>query len=79
VFNLFFIEALILGVSGAVLGAGISILISKLMLLAISGGAILSIMLFLGILAAWAITTSLTVIPALQASRIPAADALRYE
>jgi ABC-type antimicrobial peptide transport system permease subunit len=79
VFNLFFIEALILGVSGAVLGAGISILISKLMLLAISGSAILSTMLFLGILAAWAITTSLTVIPALQASRIPAADALRYE
>lgn len=79
VFGLFFIEALILGVSGALLGTAISLLISKLMLLAISGGAVLSAMLFLGILAAWAITTSLTVIPALQASRIPAADALRYE
>jgi len=79
VFRLFFIEALILGVSGAVVGAGLSILISRLMLLALSGGAVLSIMLFLGILAAWAVTTALTVIPALQASRIPAADALRYE
>ncbi|MBN1685227.1 MAG: ABC transporter permease [Spirochaetales bacterium] len=79
VFGLFFIEALILGVSGALLGTAISLLISKLMLLAISGGAVVSAMLFLGILAAWAITTSLTVIPALQASRIPAADALRYE
>ena len=79
VFGLFFIEALILGASGAVLGTGVSVLISKLMVVAISGGAVLSIMLFLGILAAWAVTTSLTVIPALQASRIPAADALRYE
>jgi hypothetical protein len=79
VFGLFFIEALILGASGAILGAGLSILISRLMLVAISGGAVLSIMLFLGILAAWAVTTSLTVIPALQASRIPAAEALRYE
>jgi len=35
-------------------------------------------MLFLGILAAWAVTTSLTVIPALQASRIPAAEALTH-
>jgi hypothetical protein len=79
VFGLFFIEALILGASGAVLGTGVSVLISKLMVVAISGGAVLSIMLFLGILAAWAVTTSLTVIPALQAARIPAADALRYE
>lgn len=79
VFGLFFIEALILGVSGALVGAGLSVLISRLMVIAITGGAVLSIMLFLGILAAWAITTSLTVIPALQASRIPAADALRYE
>ena len=68
VFGLFFIEALILGASGAVLGTGVSVLISKLMVVAISGGAVLSIMLFLGILAAWAVTTSLTVIPALQAA-----------
>ena len=61
------------------MGTGISILISRLMVVAITGGAVLSIMLFLGILAAWAVTTALTVIPALQASRIPAADALRYE
>ena len=79
VFGLFFIEALILGAAGAVVGAGLSILISRLMVVAIAQGAVLSIMLFLGILAAWAVTTSLTVIPALQASRIPAADALRYE
>jgi putative ABC transport system permease protein len=79
VFGLFFIEALVLGVSGAILGTGLSVLISRLMVIAISGGAVVSIMLFLGILAAWAVTTSLTVIPALQASRIPAAEALRYE
>ncbi len=79
VFGLFFLEALILGIAGAIVGTGISILISKLMAASMTGGAVLSSMLFLGILAAWAVTTSLTVIPALQASRIPAADALRYE
>lgn len=79
VFGLFFIEALILGVAGAFTGAGLSVLISRLMVSAISGGAVLSVMLFLGIFAAWVVTTALTVIPALQASRIPAADALRYE
>ena len=79
VFGLFFLEALIIGAGGALLGAGISVAISKLMVATISGGTVISIMLFLGILAAWAVTTSLTVIPAVQASRIPAAEALRYE
>lgn len=79
VFGLFFIEAFLIGVTGAVGGIGISILISQLMIATLAGGTVISIMLFLGILTSWAITTSLTIIPAMQASRIPAADALRYE
>ena len=79
VFGLFFFEALMIGAGGAVLGIGISIGISRLMAATVASGTLISIMLFLGILASWAIVTSLTVIPALQASKIPAAEALRYE
>jgi putative ABC transport system permease protein len=79
VFTLFFLEAFIIGAAGAVLGAGVSMLISSLMASSIAGGAIVSATLFAGIFAAWAITAALTLFPALQASRIPAADALRYE
>lgn len=79
VFGLFFFEALMIGAGGAVLGVGIAIGLSQLMIATVVSGTLISIMLFLGILASWAIVTSLTVIPALQASKIPAAEALRYE
>ena len=79
VFGLFFVEAFLIGISGAIGGIGISILISQLMVTTLAGGSVISVMLFIGIAASWAITTSLTIIPAMQASRIPAADALRYE
>ena len=79
VFGLFFVEALVIGAGGAVVGAGLSLLVSRIMNASVSGGAFAAGMLFLGILGAWAVTTALTVIPALQASRIPAAEALRYE
>ena len=70
---------MIIGVAGAVAGTGVSMLISKMMANTMSGGAVVSLMLALGILGAWAITAVLTLFPAVQASRIPAADALRYE
>lgn len=79
VFNLFFLEALLIGAAGAVAGTGISMLISRMMMTTMSGGAVVSIVLFLGIFGAWIVTAALTLFPALQASRIPAADALRYE
>ena len=79
VFTLFFLEAFTIGVAGAFVGAGISVLISNMMFTALGGGAVLSFMLVAGIVGAWAITISITVIPALQASRIPAVEALHYE
>ena len=79
VFGLFFFESFVIGASGALLGAGVSLVISRLMNAAILDGAFVSGMLIVGILGAWAVTTALTIIPALQASRIPAAEALRYE
>jgi putative ABC transport system permease protein len=79
VFTLFFLEAFVIGAAGAALGVGVSMLISSLMSSSMAGGEIVSATLFAGILAAWAITAALTLFPAVQASRIPAADALRYE
>ena len=79
VFSVFFMEAFIIGAAGAVAGAGISMLISALMAGSGQNVAIISGVLFAGIFGAWSVTTILTLIPALQASRIPAAQALRYE
>lgn len=79
VFGLFFLEAFLIGAAGAAVGTGISLLISTLMSGSGEGGAIASLLLFAGIFGAWIVTTALTLFPALQASRIPAAQALRYE
>ena len=46
VFGLFFIEAIIIGAGGAALGAGVSLVISRLMDAAITGGALVTGMLF---------------------------------
>ena len=76
IFRLFFFEALVIGASGAIVGTGMSLLISTM----VSGGSIaLNGVLVLGVLGAWLITTVLTLIPAVQASRISPAIALRYE
>jgi putative ABC transport system permease protein len=79
VFSLFFLEAFIIGAAGAIAGTGISMLISALMASSGQDVAIISGLLFVGIFGAWSVTTILTLFPALQASRIPAAQALRYE
>ena len=79
VFWLFFLEGLFIGVSGALLGGAISFLTSHLMETTMGFRELSIGMLFIGILVAWEITTMLTVLPAIQASRIPAAEAIRYE
>ena len=79
VFRLFFSEALLLGGFGAVLGIGISVLLSKLMESTLGFEKISAGVLGAGILGAWAITMALTVFPALQAARVPAAEAIRNE
>ncbi len=79
VFRLFFSEALLLGGFGAVLGIGLSVLLSKLMESSLGFERISAGVLGAGILGAWAITMALTVFPALQAARVPAAEAIRNE
>ncbi len=79
VFRLFFSEALLLAGFGAVLGVGISLLLSKLMESTLGFERIPAGVLASGIVGAWAITMALTVYPALQAARVPAAEAMRNE
>jgi len=79
VFRLFLSEALLLGGFGAFLGVGISVLLSKLMESTLGFERISAGVLGAGIVGAWAITMALTVFPALQAARVPAAEAIRNE
>ncbi len=79
VFWVFFLEALMIGIGGAILGTGLSFLQSDLIETTMGFGALSIWMLFIGVLAAWAVTTALTLLPARQASGVPAAEAIRYE
>ncbi len=77
VFRLFFSEAMLLGVLGAAVGIGVSVLLSRLMVNTLGFEKISVIVLALGIIGAWLLTVILTVFPALQAARVPAAEAMR--
>lgn len=79
IFQLFFIEALIIGIGGAAAGTGIAILLSNIIQvnLGISGYSIG--ILILGVILSWGTTMLLTDIPAMQAAKIPASEAIRYE
>lgn len=79
VFSLFLREALIIGLAGAAVGGGLSVLISGLMRETMGVGQITAGLVVLGILLAAALVTALNVLPALQASRTPASEAIRYE
>ncbi len=79
IFRLFFSEALLLCVAGAVIGTGLSLLLSPLMEKTMGFGGVNALILALGILIAWIFTLAMTVLPALQAARVPAAEAIRNE
>jgi putative ABC transport system permease protein len=79
VFRLFFLEALIIGAAGAALGTGFSILLSVLMQKTMGfAGASLGL-LAAGVIGAVGLVTGLDILPAMQAARAPAAEAIRYE
>jgi putative ABC transport system permease protein len=79
VFRMFFIESLIVSLGGAFLGAGLSVALSVLMKTTLDFAAISGFMLALGVFLSWLITKALTILPSIQASKIPAAEAIRYE
>jgi len=79
VFQLFFLEAALIGIAGAAVGAGLSVLMSKLMQDTMGFGSIYVSLLAAGIIGAAALVTALDIFPAMQAARVPAAEAIRYE
>lgn len=79
VFRMFFVEALFVSIGGALLGAGLSVALSMLMKTSLDFAAISGFMLAVGVFLSWLITTALTILPSIQASKIPAAEAIRYE
>lgn len=79
VFQLFFLEAAIIGVAGAAVGTGLSVLMSKLMQDTMGFGSIYVSLLAAGIIGSAALVTALDIFPAMQAARVPAAEAIRYE
>lgn len=79
VFQLFFLEAALIGTAGAAVGAVLSVLMSKLMQDTMGFGSIYVSLLAAGIVGAAALVTALDIFPAMQAARVPAAEAIRYE
>ncbi len=79
IFSLFFTEALIIGLSGSVFGAGVAVLLSGLMKSSLGVGGYSIGILGLGVLLSLGTTLFLTNIPAVQTSKIPASEAIRYE
>ena len=79
VFNLFLGEALAIGTIGAILGIGVSIGFTQLLGETYASSSLLTLPMIAGALGGFIITLALTTIPALQASAIPAAEALHYE
>ncbi|MBA7629526.1 hypothetical protein ES703_37025 [subsurface metagenome] len=79
IFNLFFSEALIIGGIGAVLGTGFSLAVLPALNKSLMIESLSPFYLVLGVVSAWLITMGLTVFPAVQASKVPAAEAMRNE
>jgi len=77
VFRIFFAEALFVSVAGALLGAGLSVALSRLMEVTMDFAAISGLALAAGVFVSWLVTNALTVLPSVQASRVPAAEAIR--
>jgi hypothetical protein len=79
IFNLFSVEGFFLSAGGAVLGVGVSFLIFRIIQQSLGLTSVFPARLLLGVLLAWVLTMGLTIFPALHASKIPAADAMRHE
>lgn len=79
IFNLFSVEGFFLSAGGAALGVGVSFLIFRIIRQSLGLTSVYPLQLLLGVLLAWIITMGLTIFPALQAAKIPAADAMRHE
>ena len=79
IFSLFSVEGFFLSAGGALAGAGVSFLIFGAIQESLGLISLFPLQLILGVLLAWLITMGLTILPALQAAKVPAADAMRHE
>ena len=79
IFGLFFKEGLLILAGGVFIGAGLTYLLSRIIGASLNGGALSILVAGAGVLGACAVTLAFTVLPAVQASRIPAAEAIRAE
>jgi putative ABC transport system permease protein len=79
IFRLFFNESLIMIVMGSVIGLGIVFGFSSL-IVSVTGGESLSVVaIFVGVISATLVTLGFTLVPAIQATKVPAAEAMRTE
>ncbi len=79
VFQVFMQEAETIGIAGAIFGFGVSIGFTRLLGSQFVSEGLITLPMVLGTVGAFALTFSLTVIPALQVSSTTPSEALRYE
>ena len=79
IFRLYFIESLFLSVCGMLGGICITVILSRLISSGLGAGSLSFAGAVIGIIAAVIITAALTIYPSLQASRVPAAQAIKTE
>lgn len=79
IFTMFFSESLIMLAVGAVLGLGIVFGFSSLIVSITAGNALSLLAVIAGVLLSALITMAFTMLPALQATKVPAAEAIRVE
>ena len=79
IFRLYFIESLFLSIAGMLAGSGVSAIMSKLLSNELGEGSMSLLGALIGIAGAVLVTILLTIYPSAQASKVPAAQAIKTE
>jgi putative ABC transport system permease protein len=79
IFRLFFNESLFMIAIGSVLGLGIVFAFSSLIVSVTNGTSLSVLAVLVGVIAATLVTLGFTLIPAIQATKVPAAEAIRVD
>jgi len=79
IFKLFLEEALVISISGAGLGALLSLGVWPVINRTMNISSISPLFFSAGLISAWVVTMAFTILPALRTSKVPAAEAIRNE
>ena len=79
VFIVFLFDALAVGAVGSAAGVGVAVLVDRQLARGFGLGGIDAGLIMAGVVASWAIVGVCSAVPAVAATRAPAADAIRYE